>query len=113
MVKAFVVFFSGGLGSVCRYLMTLHISKFVGVPGSILIVNVSGGFVAGVVACKFPHLKLFLLIGFLGGFTTFSAFSLECVSMIQNQQFFFVTLYIILSVLLSVLSAWVGLSIFN
>lgn len=108
MVNALIVFLSGGAGCLSRYLLTLHIFPVMGLPISTFIVNVSGGFLAGVVATKIPQFKPMLLIGFLGGFTTFSAFSLECLHMIQNQQILMAIAYILASVCLSIGAAWLG-----
>ena len=76
MASALVIFLSGGAGCLSRYLINLCVTPIMGLPLATFIVNVSGGFFAGVVVSKFSHLKPILLIGFLGGFTTFSAFSL-------------------------------------
>ncbi|MEI6628042.1 MAG: CrcB family protein, partial [Alphaproteobacteria bacterium] len=68
-------------------------------------------FLAGIVASKYPQFKPILLTGFLGGFTTFSAFSLECLNLIQNQQIFAALFYILISVVLSITAACVGCTI--
>jgi CrcB protein len=108
MANALIVFLSGGAGCLSRYLLSLCVIPIMGLPVATLFVNVSGGFLAGVVATKFPQFKPMLLIGFLGGFTTFSAFSLECLSMIQNQQILIAIAYILASVCLSIGAAWLG-----
>ena len=82
-----------------------------GFPIATLVVNVCGGFLAGVVVVKVPQFKPILLAGFLGGFTTFSAFSLECLTMIQNQQILNAVAYILASVFLSIGATWVGYTI--
>lgn len=108
MVNALSVFLAGGLGCLCRYLVGLCIFPILGLPIATLVVNVCGGFLAGVTATKWPQLKPILLAGFLGGFTTFSAFSLECLIMIQNQQILMMFAYVVLSVVLSIGAAWAG-----
>jgi CrcB protein len=108
MANALSVFLAGGLGCFCRYLVGLYIFPILGFPVATLVVNICGGFLAGVVATKWPHLKPLLLVGFLGGFTTFSAFSLECLTMLQNQQIFTMLIYIIISMCFSICAAWVG-----
>jgi len=113
MANALVIFLSGGAGCLSRYLLSLCVFPIMGLPVATLIINVSGGFLAGVVATKFSHLKPVLLIGFLGGFTTFSAFSLECLSMIQNQQMLMAFAYIMASVFLSITAAWFGYYLFS
>lgn len=112
MANVLVVFLSGGAGCLIRYLLSLCVFPIMGLPVATLIVNVSGGFFSGVVVSKFSHLKPVLLIGFLGGFTTFSAFSLECLQMIQNQQIVMAFAYIITSVFLSITAAWFGFYLF-
>ena len=72
------------------------------------------GIMAGNLAFKghMPHhLRLFAMTGFLGGFTTFSAFSLEVVLMIERSQYFSAALYGSISVVLSVLAALIGINI--
>lgn len=108
MADALGVFLAGGFGCLCRYLVGLYIFPILGMPFATLIVNVGGGFLAGVVATKWPHLKSILLVGFLGSFTTFSAFSLECLTMLQTQQIFTLLIYIIISICFSIGAAWVG-----
>ena len=113
MASALVIFLSGGAGCLSRYLINLCVTPIMGLPLATFIVNVSGGFFAGVVVSKFSHLKPILLIGFLGGFTTFSAFSLECLQMIQNQQIVMAFAYIIASVSLSISAACLGNYLFS
>ena len=107
MVNLIGVFIAGGFGCLSRYLLGLWILPVNGIPVATLLVNVVGGFLAGVVASKWPHLKPVLLTGFLGGFTTFSAFSLECLHFVQNDQLMALA-YILASVILSITAAWVG-----
>lgn len=113
MANGLIVFVSGGAGCLSRYLLTLYTFPVLGLPISTFVVNVSGGFLAGVIATKFPQFKPMLLIGFLGGFTTFSAFSLECLSMIQNQQIVMAFAYIIASVSLSISATCFGYYLFS
>jgi len=67
------------------------------------------GIMAGILAFKghMPHqLRLFAMTGFLGGFTTFSAFSLEVVLMIEPSQYFSAAFYGLISIVLSVMAAF-------
>jgi CrcB protein len=107
MANALGIFLAGGLGCLSRYLVMVYFTPLLGFPVT-LIVNVVGGFFAGFVASKLPQLKPLFLAGFLGGFTTFSAFSLDCLAMIQNQEFLSAVLYILASVFLSLAAAWLG-----
>ncbi len=108
MVNAFCVFLAGGLGCLSRYMIGLYVLPIMGFPIATLVVNVCGGFLAGIVVTKVPQFKPILLAGFLGGFTTFSAFSLECLAMVQNQQILNAAAYILASVCLSIGAAWLG-----
>jgi CrcB protein len=71
------------------------------------------GIMAGILAFKghMPHqLRLFAMTGFLGGFTTFSAFSLEVVLMIEPSQYFSAAFYGLISIVLSVMAAFFGVN---
>lgn len=94
------VAFGGAIGATLRYLM----SALIGTNG-IIIVNILGCFAIGSLVSLLP-LKtsvsqttiLFLTVGLLGGFTTFSAFSLEAIAMIDTHRYLQAALYITLSV---------------
>lgn len=83
----FIIFLGGGLGSCFRVFLGVLVStssySFLGISGAslgVLLVNASGGFVAGMCITFFPRtdaLWLFLVMGFLGGFTTFSSYSVQ------------------------------------
>lgn len=111
MVNAIGVFLAGGLGCLSRYLVGMWVMPIMNFSIATLIVNVCGGFLAGVVAAKWPQCKTILLAGFLGGFTTFSAFSLECLTLLQNQQILAAVGYVLASVILSIAAAWLGCQI--
>lgn len=108
MVNAIGIFIAGGFGCLIRYLLGLWVLPLMGIPIATFLVNVLGGFLAGIVVSKLPHLKPVLLTGFLGGFTTFSTFSLECLHLLQNGQILIALAYIIASVTLSITAVWVG-----
>ena len=86
------VFLGGGLGSVLRYLLSYFcLTRFPAFPWGTLLVNLLGSMAAGALLGRFPAAgypawKLFLLTGLLGGFTTFSAFSLETLNLWVSQQ---------------------------
>ena len=110
----------GGIGAVGRYLVMEGVNYWLGqdFPYSTLIVNVAGSFVIGLlfgalVITWSPSAELrgFLIIGFLGSFTTFSAFSLDVITLIQQGEFLSALLYIIVSVIFSVLALFAGISI--
>ena len=99
----------GALGASARYLLGLAMARGVaqGFPVAILTANVIGSFLMGlfvVYAAKrgMTHLSPFVMTGLLGGFTTFSAFSLETITLIERGETGAAALYIGLSVALSV-----------
>lgn len=112
-----LVALGGALGSSLRYLVGLGIVRTVasGFPLGVLPVNVIGSFVMGAWVV-YAHKQgwgvgnLFVMTGFLGGFTTFSAFSLETVTLIERGQLGQAVLYMGLSVGLSILGLMAGLA---
>ena len=96
LLNALLVFVGGGLGAVSRYLVTTFMGNHVGCsfPYGTFAANIIGSFCMGAVMFYFinkslpvpEHLRLLLLVGFMGGFTTFSSFSMETVSLMQNQH---------------------------
>jgi len=110
----------GAIGSVGRYLAVRWIMDRVitDFPWGTLAVNVFGGLVIGVVAALFAaysslpgELRLFLITGILGGFTTFSAFSLEVVQLAVRGAWLAALAYIVASVVLAVAGVIAGLQI--
>ncbi len=85
----------GALGAMSRFLIVFAMGRhLVGFPWGTLTVNVVGSFLAGVAMRAFFHGSsgyeihwLFWVVGFLGGFTTFSAFSIDIFLMLQKQQY--------------------------
>ena len=102
----------GALGAVCRYLLGQVIPKLgSGFPIATFAVNLIGCFAIGLVvelAGKHsnidPRVILFLQTGICGGFTTFSTFSLESLTLIEEGKIVIGILYIVLSVLLGLLA---------
>ncbi len=96
----------GLLGTVCRYLFTLlPLQEKQGFPLHTLLINILGAFCIGLIsgwAGQNPHLPprllLLLKVGVCGGFTTFSAFSLEALTLAQNGKLGLSLAYILLSV---------------
>ncbi len=86
-------------------------------PHGTLVINVAGsllmGLLVGVLARTLPegqeNIRLFAAVGILGGFTTFSTFSLDALTLIQRGQFAMALVYILLSVLFSIAGVYVGL----
>lgn len=110
----------GALGSVGRYLAASAVGHAVGTgwPWGTLAVNVVGGFaiglLAGLMALRWSvpaELRGFLITGILGGFTTFSAFSLELMTMIERHDWAPAAGYVLASVLLSLAAVAAGLAL--
>ena len=105
------------IGGVCRYLLTHYIQakSVTPFPLATLAVNIIGCFLIGAVFALIAkgnipgEWRLFLTTGILGGFTTFSAFSLETVYMLQTDQYMQALLYIGASLLLGLLATGIGM----
>jgi fluoride exporter len=107
----------GAIGSVLRFGVNLFAPRLLGndFPWATLTVNVVGSFFMGLFASflaeKFadqPDLRLFLTTGVLGGFTTFSAFSLDVFGLMQRGENSVALVYAIASVILSILAVFGG-----
>lgn len=114
MKEIWMVGIGGCIGSMLRYTISLSMYSIVVqtyFPWNTLLVNVVGSFLIGlVVAFDSPgHWHYLLAVGFCGGFTTFSAFSLEVIQMLKNGVYGSALLYITLSILLSILAVGGGL----
>ena len=107
----------GGLGALARY----YIAGWVQPAGvtfnwGIFVVNITGGLLMGMIveagALKLnlsPELRTFLTVGILGGYTTFSTFSLDSVLLLQRGEYAQAAFYVIGSVVLSILALVAGL----
>ena len=107
----------GAIGSMARYLLAgwVQPASWSGFPYGIFVVNVTGGLVMGILteafALKFnvsPEVRAFLTTGVLGGYTTFSTFSLEAGMLIQRHAYTQATIYIVGSALLSIIALFAG-----
>ena len=107
----------GFIGATSRYLLSLFIqNKFLSTfPFGTFSVNIIGCFLIGVVYAISEkgnmgiEWRLFLATGILGGFTTFSSFSNETVSMLRDSQYSYVLLYVSGSVILGLLATFCGI----
>ena len=121
MLKAIIwVGLGGGLGSISRYIATLTMNKFFHgeFPMATLVVNLTGSFIIGVLLARFSELpdeqlRLLWIVGFCGGFTTFSTFSAENIHLIQNGQFILALINIFGSVILGLLAVLLGFLLVN
>jgi CrcB protein len=108
----------GAAGSLARYAVAglIQSAAWPGFPWGIFFVNISGGFIMGVLtelmALKLnftPELRAFLTVGVLGGYTTFSTFSLDAALLIERGQWMTAASYMAGSAVLSVAALFAGL----
>ena len=100
----------GAAGSVCRYLLSL-LPGWLGLSGEWITMgtNILGSFLIGVALSSFEgSLALFCIAGFCGGFTTFSTFSAQTLTLIQQGSWTTAAIYVFGSVLLSLFAVWLG-----
>jgi CrcB protein len=108
----------GGIGSVLRYLVTIVMTQRLGpgFPWSTFAINVAGSLIIGIVAelsltrtvLVSPLTRLFLMTGVLGGFTTFSTFSLDVVTLASERAALFALAYAGGSVVIGFVAAFAG-----
>ena len=122
MQSLLLVFLGAGLGGVLRQALNLAVPRLLGdgFPWATLLINVSGSFamglVAGWLAFRAPeglgrNVQLFVATGVLGGYTTFSTFSLDAIKLIEREQNGLAALYVGGSVLLGVAGLWAALAL--
>jgi fluoride exporter len=118
------VFIGGGLGSSARFLLGEWLRPMLksglpypGFPWPTLATNVIGCALAGFLAARFglsnpEHpWRAFILVGVLGGFTTFSAFGLESLTLVQQDQVLLAAAYVLVSLLAGLLAVWLGFGV--
>jgi len=116
-----LVFIGGGLGSMARHAINRAGLAVLGpgFPWWTFAVNVAGSFAIGLLAGLFGametghHARLFLITGFLGGFTTFSAFSLDTALLVERHAYGLAAGYAVGSVAASVSALFFGLALFR
>ncbi|WP_291275338.1 fluoride efflux transporter CrcB [Flavobacterium sp.] len=117
-----LVLLGGGIGSVIRYLLSYFFNKYQTTffPWPTFIANSLGCFLIGLFFAytlknnaQSETLKLLLITGFCGGFTTFSTFSLENLQLIQNQNYTLAISYTISSLLIGTIAVFLGFKFFN
>lgn len=108
----------GALGAVARYLLSARVTALLGAsfPYGTLIVNVLGSFLMGLLITLFAkkfqvsaEMQAFLTVGLLGGFTTFSAFSMETVLLFERQAYGQAGLYVAGSLVLAIAGLFAGM----
>ena len=117
-----IVFLGAGIGGALRHGVNVGAVRLLGYdfPFVTLVVNVIGSFMMGLFAGYFAfrpgigqHVRLFLTTGILGGFTTFSAFSLDSALLIERHSFGMAAGYMVGSVAASVSALFFGLAMFR
>ena len=115
-----VIGLGGAIGSMCRYLVQVYVGKHITVtfPAGTFLVNITGCFIIGLLyglsnkyAWFTMEWRLFLITGICGGYTTFSSFSYESVSLFRQGNYTYFLLYTILSVTLGLLATVGGAAI--
>jgi CrcB protein len=115
-----IVFLGGGIGAALRHGVNLNVARLLGTgfPYATLLINITGSLVMGLAAGYFAfkgdasqHWRLFLTTGILGGYTTFSAFSLDAALLYERGELGAAALYVLLSVAVSIAGLFAGLAI--
>jgi len=119
-VSYILVFIGGGLGATLRHLVNVLCARCMapGFPWGTFIINISGstlmGMIAGYLAFKGEATqawRLFLMTGILGGYTTFSAYSLDAALLYERGELWLAALYVVGSVVLSIAGLFAGLAL--
>jgi CrcB protein len=117
-----IVFLGAGIGGALRHGVNVGSARLwgLGFPYGTLVVNVLGSFVMGLLAGYFAfrpgigqHARLFLTTGILGGFTTFSAFSLDTALLVERHAYGLAAGYAVGSVVASIAALFLGLAVFR
>ncbi len=118
MKMVFYVAIGGAFGSVARYLTGMWFGRLFGAgfPWATLTVNIVGSFVMGVLVAAMAQVwspsaevRAFLTVGILGGFTTFSTFSLDVASMLQRGELGVAAAYVLSSLIVGIGGLFAGL----
>lgn len=113
-MKYLLVLLGGGAGSLARYLVGAAITSRFGArfPAGTMLVNVTGCFLVGLTMTllteRHPFWRLVLVVGFLGGYTTFSSFEWETYSAVREGGFWMGLANVVGSVTLGYAAVWLG-----
>ncbi|QAT43412.1 fluoride efflux transporter CrcB [Aminipila luticellarii] len=112
MLESLIVMIGGSFGAVCRFAVSSFIKKAFSTefPISTLFINVAGCFLMGGLLASHPGNldQLLLGTGFLGGFTTFSTFEMENVTLFQQKEYGKLSVYVLCSCVISVFAVFLG-----
>jgi CrcB protein len=115
-----IVFLGGGMGAAIRHGVNLASARTLGTafPYNTLLINITGSFIMGLAAAYFAfkgdasqHWRLFMTTGILGGYTTFSAFSLDAALLYERGEIGLAAVYVIASVAISIVGLFAGLAL--
>ena len=112
-----LVALGGAVGSVCRYLVSRMMET--SFPWGTFTVNILGSLLIGLLVglvnkgMVSPEMKLLLITGFCGGFTTFSTFANESFGMMKTGDVLVTALYVGVSVVVGIMAVWLGMNIVN
>ncbi len=118
MNQLFLIATGGALGAMSRFLAVSSLTVLLGkdFPYGTLFVNAFGCFFAGIILVLIhekgilnPHYQALIIVGFLGAFTTFSAFSIETIDLVQNGNIFSALTNTLLNVAVSISAAYLGM----
>jgi len=110
-MKALLVILGASMGAPARFLVDQYIRRFTKFPLGILIVNIVGSFMIGILVGLNDNLQTFLLVGFAGAFTTWSTFVLDLYLAFELKRYTSAATNLTLSVVLGLGAAWLGLQI--
>jgi len=118
--KYLLVLFGGGVGALGRYIAGTAIAERVGTrfpSAGTMVINVTGSFLIGFLMAiltrrlAHPNWRLLLVVGFLGGYTTFSSFEYETLQAVESGAMWMGLLNVVGSVVLGYLAVWIGSAI--
>ena len=117
MYRLLLIFFGGGAGSILRYLLQGGLHRLAGesFPWGTTVVNISGCFLIGLLGGLFfgprpipEDYRVAILIGVLGGYTTFSTFAWETMQLSDDREFLYASLNVVLSIAVGLAAVWLG-----
>lgn len=118
MKEIFAIALGGGIGAVARHFLSYRVAQLLGFgfPFGTLAVNILGAFLMGILVILFAEryalsqeVRAFLTVGLLGGFTTFSAFTMETVLLMERHDYAHAFFYVAASVILALAALFAGM----